>query len=63
MKSPIKRDANSVATMPVGKIFTLVFLKRNSSVLLGLKTRGLGEGLWNGFGGKVEENETVGELC
>ncbi|CAH1376224.1 unnamed protein product [Tenebrio molitor] len=59
MKSPIKRDANSVATMPVGKIFTLVFLKRNSSVLLGLKTRGLGEGLWNGFGGKVEENETV----
>lgn len=28
-------------------------------VLLGLKRRGFGEGRWNGFGGKVEDGETV----
>jgi len=28
-------------------------------VLLGMKKRGFGEGRWNGFGGKVEEGETI----
>lgn len=37
----------------------MAFLKRADRVLLGLKTRGLGEGLWNGFGGKVEPNESI----
>lgn len=41
------------------KIFTLVLVTRNSEILLGLKKRGLGEGKWNGFGGKVEFGETV----
>lgn len=50
------------------KIFTLVLVMRNSEILLGLKKRGLGEGKWNGFGGKVEFGETViraamRELC
>ncbi|CAH0563753.1 unnamed protein product [Brassicogethes aeneus] len=40
------------------KLFTLIFVKKNKEILLGHKTRGLGKGLWNGFGGKVE-NETL----
>lgn len=40
---------------------TLVFILKNTSqeILLGLKKRGLGEGKWNGFGGKVERGETI----
>jgi 8-oxo-dGTP diphosphatase/2-hydroxy-dATP diphosphatase len=30
-------------------------------VLLGKKKRGFGTGRWNGFGGKVEEGETIEE--
>lgn len=30
-------------------------------MLLGMKKRGFGEGLWNGFGGKVEVGETIEE--
>lgn len=30
-------------------------------ILLGLKKRGFGEGRWNGFGGKVEDGETIEE--
>lgn len=43
------------------QIYTLCFLKRGEEVLLGLKTRGLGKGLWNGFGGKIEGDETTVE--
>lgn len=32
---------------------------REGEVLLGLKKRGFAEGRWNGFGGKVEEGETI----
>lgn len=45
--------------MTFTKVYTLAFIKRNDNVLLGLKTRGLGVGFWNGFGGKVENKETV----
>jgi len=41
---------------------TLVFLLRGkppAEILLGLKKSGLGEGKWNGFGGKVENGETI----
>lgn len=41
------------------KKFTLIFVKNGENVLLGLKKRGFGEGKWNGFGGKVEKNETI----
>ncbi|KAH0478744.1 MAG: hypothetical protein KVP17_001275 [Porospora cf. gigantea B] len=40
-------------------VTTLVHVKRDESLLLGLKKRGLGCGKWNGFGGKVEVGETV----
>lgn len=45
--------------MGVTKVFTLIFVKTNNKVLLGYKTRGLGAHLWNGFGGKVEQGETI----
>lgn len=45
------------------QLYTLAFIKRGNDVLLGLKTRGLGKGLWNGFGGKVEPNESIREAA
>ena len=31
----------------------------NERILLGLKKRGFGQGRWNGFGGKVDTEETI----
>lgn len=43
------------------KLFTLVFVFDDDKrrLLLGLKKRGLGLGKYNGFGGKVEVNESI----
>ncbi|XP_052069830.1 oxidized purine nucleoside triphosphate hydrolase-like isoform X2 [Mytilus californianus] len=41
------------------KILTLVLVRDGKRILLGMKKRGFGEGRWNGFGGKVEKQETV----
>ncbi|XP_026497964.1 oxidized purine nucleoside triphosphate hydrolase-like [Vanessa tameamea] len=41
------------------KVYTLVFLRNETQILLGLKKRGFGVNKWNGFGGKVEQNETI----
>ena len=41
------------------KILTLCIVERSPYVLLGMKKRGFGTGMWNGFGGKVQEGETV----
>jgi 8-oxo-dGTP diphosphatase/2-hydroxy-dATP diphosphatase len=41
------------------KILTLAMLVKDGRILLGLKKRGFGEGLWNGFGGKVEAKESI----
>ncbi|KAK5640755.1 hypothetical protein RI129_009302 [Pyrocoelia pectoralis] len=43
------------------KVYTLIFVKKHNEVLLGLKVRGFGVGLWNGFGGKVETGESIHE--
>ena len=49
------------------KVTTLVLILEKHGtepvrrVLLGMKKRGFGVGKWNGFGGKVESNETVME--
>lgn len=40
------------------KITTLCFLTKDDKVLLSLKKRGFGKGFLNGYGGKVQENET-----
>ena len=40
-------------------MLTLCIPIKENGVLLGLKKRGFGSGRWNGFGGKVEEGETI----
>lgn len=41
------------------KILTLCMICTDDKVLLGMKKRGFGAGRWNGFGGKLEEGETI----
>ena len=41
------------------KLFTNCIIHQNDKVLLGMKKRGFGEGYWNGFGGKVQSEETI----
>ncbi len=38
---------------------TLVFLLRDAEILLGLKKRGFAQGKINGFGGKIENGESI----
>jgi 8-oxo-dGTP diphosphatase/2-hydroxy-dATP diphosphatase len=45
------------------KILTLCLVVKKDKILLGMKKRGWGEGKWNGFGGKVEEGETIIEAA
>ena len=45
------------------KILTLCIIHQHPKILLGMKKRGHGEGKWNGFGGKVEEGETIEEAA
>jgi 8-oxo-dGTP diphosphatase / 2-hydroxy-dATP diphosphatase len=41
------------------KVLTLCLVEKDGQVLLGMKKRGFGAGHYNGFGGKVEEHETI----
>lgn len=41
------------------KLLTLCLVEKENQILLGMKKRGFGEGHFNGFGGKVEANETI----
>ncbi|XP_078043674.1 oxidized purine nucleoside triphosphate hydrolase [Augochlora pura] len=45
--------------MTVKKIYTLVFVRKTTEILLGWKKRGFGINKWCGFGGKVESGETI----
>ncbi len=40
---------------------TLLFLINDTKILLAMKKRGFGAGLWNGVGGKLEPGETLEE--
>lgn len=42
---------------------TLVLPVRDGKILLGMKKRGFGQGKINGFGGKIEEGETIAEAA
>ena len=46
---------------PPNKLLTLLFVLRPDArqVLLGYKKRGFAVGRWNGFGGKVQEDESI----
>ena len=48
---------------PANKLFTLLFVLEPTRMLLGLKKRGFAVGRWNGFGGKVQPNETIEEAA
>lgn len=41
------------------KLTTLCYVVRGDEVLLAMKKRGFGEGMWNGSGGKVAPGETI----
>jgi len=41
------------------KLLTLGLLVKDNKILLGLKKRGFGAGRWNGFGGKLMQNENL----
>ncbi|XP_065898640.1 oxidized purine nucleoside triphosphate hydrolase-like [Dysidea avara] len=45
------------------KLLTLVFIIEQDRILLGMKKRGFGAGWWNGFGGKVQQGETIEEAA
>ncbi|MEK7496744.1 MAG: 8-oxo-dGTP diphosphatase [Patescibacteria group bacterium] len=45
--------------MSIPKLLTLCIIQQNDKVLLGLKKRGFGVGRWNGFGGKVNKDESI----
>lgn len=45
--------------MGPSRLYTLVLVLQPHRVLLGMKKRGFGAGRWNGFGGKVQEGETI----
>ncbi len=49
--------------MATRKVFTLAIVHENGRVLLGKKKRKLGAGKWNGFGGGVEDGETIEEAA
>ena len=41
------------------KVTTLVVVHDDEKILLGYKKRGFGAGRWNGFGGKLNDGETL----
>lgn len=45
------------------KLLTLCLTVHGGQVLLGMKKRGFGMGRWNGFGGKIEQGETIEEAA
>lgn len=45
------------------KVHTLVFLRRGTDICLAMKKRGFGEGNWNGYGGKMEDDDETIEAA
>ena len=52
---------NPVCCNFMKKIQTLCIIHQHPKILLGLKKRGFGAGRWNGFGGKLKDNESIEE--
>lgn len=45
------------------KLMTICIVRQEDNILLGFKKTGFGINLWNGFGGKVENGETIEEAA
>ena len=43
----------------MSKLLTLCIVHEGNKILLGMKKRGFGAGRWNGFGGKLNEGESI----
>ncbi len=41
------------------KLYTLAFLLKDGMICLAVKKQKLGKGSWNGYGGEVEDNESI----
>jgi NADH pyrophosphatase NudC (nudix superfamily) len=54
-----KKQERLMVEIQTKKVLTLCIPHQGDRVLLAMKKRGFGEGRWNGFGGKVEEGETI----
>ena len=52
-------DATNTLKEVKKKVLTLVHIRDEENILLGMKKRGFGVGKWNGFGGKVQPGETI----
>lgn len=59
LTQPLAFPAEPKGTMCASRLYTLVLVLQPQRVLLGMKKRGFGAGRWNGFGGKVQEGETI----
>ncbi|KAM9726150.1 oxidized purine nucleoside triphosphate hydrolase isoform 3-T4 [Dama dama] len=57
--TPFRAGREPTGTMRTSRLYTLVLVLQPQRVLLGMKKRGFGAGRWNGFGGKVQEGETI----
>lgn len=55
----MKEETQGNTESKTKKIFTLCIVYKHPKVLLGLKKKGLGLGKWDGFGGKVEDGESI----
>ena len=58
-ENSIIMDATNTLKEVKKKVLTLVYIRDDENILLGLKKRGFGTGKWNGFGGKVQAGETI----
>ncbi|ERN15867.1 hypothetical protein AMTR_s00039p00189990 [Amborella trichopoda] len=63
MAGELKRSNSTFNISASPKLFTLAIVNTGGRVLLGLKKRGFGEGYFNGFGGKLEEGESIDEAA
>ncbi|KAJ2558865.1 hypothetical protein EV175_000599 [Coemansia sp. RSA 1933] len=69
-KTELAKEINAAIKRTAVHSYTVIFPLETSGddikgmkILLGLKKRGMGVGLWNGFGGKVEHGETFDECA
>lgn len=49
--------------MEMKKILTLCMIYQHPKILLGMKKRGFGKDIWNGFGGKLNDGESIEEAA
>jgi 8-oxo-dGTP pyrophosphatase MutT (NUDIX family) len=47
----------------MSKNLTLAIVYDENKILLGMKKRGFGSGRWNGFGGKIEQGESIDQAA